>query len=83
MAAIIQAKLTPGAAVASMTTGRRFGGTDAAEIGIVDAAAGADEVTAAATELLRPLGHKDRGTLGAIKHTMFGPAARALTAVNS
>ncbi|QLL08041.1 enoyl-CoA hydratase-related protein [Mycobacterium vicinigordonae] len=82
MAAIIQAKLTAGAAVASMTTGRRFGGTDAAELGIVDATAGEGEVTAAATDLLRPLGQKDRGTLGAIKQTMFGPAAQALTAVD-
>ena len=36
MAALIQAKLTPQAAVASMTTGRRFGGVDAAGLGIVD-----------------------------------------------
>jgi enoyl-CoA hydratase/carnithine racemase len=33
MAALIQAKLAPQAAVASMTTGRRFGGGDAARIG--------------------------------------------------
>jgi len=80
MAALIQAKLTPQAAVASMTTGRRFGGADAADIGIVDATAGEGAVTAAATELLRPLGSKDPGTLGAIKQTMFGVAARTLTA---
>ncbi|OBK26524.1 enoyl-CoA hydratase [Mycobacterium asiaticum] len=79
MAALIQAKLTPQAAVASMTTGRRFGGTDAVGFGIVDATAGEGEVTAAATELLRPLGSKDRGTLGAIKQTMFGSAVAALT----
>lgn len=79
MAALIQAKLTPQAAVASMTTGRRFGGADAAGIGIVDATAGEGAVTAAATELLRPLGSKDPGTLGAIKQTMFGGAARTLT----
>ena len=79
MAALIQAKLTPRAAIASMTTGRRFGGAEAAEIGIVDATAGEDAVTAAATELLRPLGVKDPGTLGAIKQTMFRTAMRALT----
>ncbi len=79
MAALIQAKLTPQAAVASMTTGRRFGGADAADIGIVDATAGEGAVTAAATELLRPLGSKDPGTLGAIKQTMFGGAAQTLT----
>ncbi len=79
MAALIQAKLTPRAAVASMTTGRRFGGVEAAEFGIVDATAGEGAVTAAAVELLRPLGGKDPGTLGAIKQTMFRAAAQALT----
>lgn len=78
MAALIQAKLTPRAAVASMTTARRFGGADAADLGIVDATADAGAVTSAAVELLRPLGSKDRGTLGAIKQTMFGNAARLL-----
>lgn len=81
MAALIQAKLTPRAAVASMTTGRRFGGAEAAEFDIVDATAGEGEVTAAATELLRPLGGKDPGTLGAIKQTMFRAAVQALTSV--
>ncbi|BBZ10935.1 enoyl-CoA hydratase-related protein [Mycobacterium branderi] len=79
MAALIQAKLTPRAAVASMTTGRRFGGTDAEAHGLVDATASEGAVTAAAVELLRPLGDKDAGTLGAIKQTMFGPAVQALT----
>ncbi|WP_205876126.1 enoyl-CoA hydratase-related protein [Mycobacterium camsae] len=78
MAALIQAKLTPQAAVASMTTARRFGGADAADLGIVDATANEGAVTSAAVELLRPLGSKDRGTLGAIKQTMFGNAAQLL-----
>jgi len=37
-------------------------------------------VTAAAVDLLRPLDGKDPGTLGAIKQTMLGHAAHALTA---
>ncbi|MDV3123697.1 enoyl-CoA hydratase-related protein [Mycobacterium sp. 21AC1] len=78
MAALIQAKLTPQAAVASMTTGRRFGGADAVAVGLVEATADEGAVTAAATDLLRPLGGKDSGTLGAIKQTMFGTAAAAL-----
>ena len=82
MAALIQAKLTPRAAVASMTTGRRFGGDDAERLGLVDAVAAEGAVTPAAVELLRPLDGKDPGTLGAIKHTMFGPAVDALTATN-
>jgi enoyl-CoA hydratase/carnithine racemase len=82
MAALIQAKLTPQAAVASMTTGRRFGGDDAERLGIVDAVASEGAVTPAAVDLLRPLDGKDPGTLGAIKQTMFGPAVDALTASN-
>jgi enoyl-CoA hydratase/carnithine racemase len=82
MAALIQAKLTPQAAVASMTTGRRFGGDDAQRLGLVDAVAAEGAVTPAAVDLLRPLDGKDPGTLGAIKQTMFGPAADALTASN-
>lgn len=79
MAALIQAKLTPRAAVASMTTGRRFSGPDAEEFGIVDASCPEGAVTGAALDVLRPLQGKDPGTLGAIKHTMFDRAVRALT----
>ncbi|BBZ30783.1 enoyl-CoA hydratase [Mycolicibacterium madagascariense] len=79
MAALIQAKLTPAAAVASMTTGRRFGGADALQTGLVDATAEESAVTATATSFLAPIGAKDQGTLGAIKQTMFGPAVAALT----
>ncbi len=79
MAALIQAKLTPAAAVASMTTGRRFGGADALRYAIVDATAAEGAVTDAAIGLVAPLGAKDPGTLGAIKNTMFGPAVTALT----
>ncbi|ORA07801.1 enoyl-CoA hydratase-related protein [Mycobacterium arosiense] len=79
MAALIQAKLTPRAAVASMTTGRRFGGPDAQEFGIVDANFPEGAVTDAALDVLRPLLGKDPGTLGAIKQTMFDRVVRALT----
>ncbi|MBF6080066.1 enoyl-CoA hydratase/isomerase family protein [Nocardia cyriacigeorgica] len=79
MAALIQAKLTPQTAVASMTTGRRWGGVDAAAAGIVDATAPEGELVSAAIELLNPLGAKDPGTLAAIKQTMFAPAVAALT----
>lgn len=78
MAALIQAKLTPQAAVASMTTGRRFGGVDAQRFGIVDAIADEGALPRAAIDLLRPAGAKDPGTLGVIKDTMFGRVARVL-----
>ena len=80
MAALIQGKLTPAAAIASMTTGRRFGGPDAQAIGLVDATAPETELVAQAADVVRPLVGKDRGTLGAIKSTMFAQAAAALRA---
>jgi hypothetical protein len=67
MAALIQAKLTPQAAIAS-------------SLGLVDAVAAEGAVTTAAIDILRPLDAKDPGTLGAIKHTMFEHAVRTLTA---
>ncbi|WP_134731328.1 enoyl-CoA hydratase-related protein [Amycolatopsis nivea] len=78
MAALVQAKLTPAAAVASMTTGSRFGGPQAKALGLVDATAALDDLRTAAVDRVAPLAGKDRGTLGAIKSTMFGPALTAL-----
>ncbi|MFJ9785402.1 enoyl-CoA hydratase/isomerase family protein [Amycolatopsis sp. NPDC101161] len=80
MAALIQGKLTPAAAIASMTTGRRFGGADALAVGLVDEIAAEDEVVKVASERVAALAGKDRGTLGAIKATMFAPAVAALRA---
>ncbi|GAB3389128.1 enoyl-CoA hydratase/isomerase family protein [Amycolatopsis echigonensis] len=78
MAALVQAKLTPAAAVASMTTGGRFGGPQAKALGLVDATAALEDLRTAAIDRVAPLAGKDRGTLGAIKSTMFGPALTAL-----
>ncbi|MEU5258156.1 enoyl-CoA hydratase/isomerase family protein [Amycolatopsis sp. NPDC021455] len=80
MAALIQGKLTPSAAIASMTTGRRFGGPDALAIGLVDEIAAEGEVVEVARGRAQALAGKDRGTLGAIKATMFAPAVAALRA---
>jgi Delta3-Delta2-enoyl-CoA isomerase len=78
MAALIQAKLTPGAAVEAMTTGRRYGGADAEAIGLVTATAPQGEVTSAAVDLATALKGKDPGTLLAIKSTMFASVTAAL-----
>jgi Delta3-Delta2-enoyl-CoA isomerase len=78
MAALIQSKLTPAAAVEAMTTGRRYGGADAAAIGLVTATASEDKVTSAAVDLVTALKDKDPGTLQAIKSTMFAGATAAL-----
>lgn len=80
MAALLQGKLTPSAAIASMTTGHRFGGSEALTVGLVDEIAAEGEVVKVASERVRALAGKDPGTLGAIKATMFAPAVTALRA---
>ncbi|CAM2758460.1 enoyl-CoA hydratase/isomerase family protein [Skermania piniformis] len=78
MAALIQAKLTPQAALTAMTTARRYGGADALNVGLVDRTAPESEVVAAAVETVTPIVGKDRATLAAIKSTMFGSVVTAL-----
>jgi enoyl-CoA hydratase/carnithine racemase len=80
MAALVQAKLTPAAAIAAMTTGRRFDAPTAVEFGLVDSMAEESALVAAATAAVRPLAGKDRDTLGSIKATMFAGAVTALRA---
>jgi enoyl-CoA hydratase/carnithine racemase len=76
MAALIQRKLTPATAHEAMTTGRRYGGTDAAAAGLVDVAAPEAEVLSTALERARPLAGKTPQTLAAIKAQMYvGPLA--------
>jgi enoyl-CoA hydratase/carnithine racemase len=76
MGALIQARLAPQAAHEAMTTGRRYGGPDAVEVGIVQEAVAESEVRAAAVERARPLAGKAGPTLGAIKEQMYaGPLA--------
>ena len=83
MAALIQAKLTPDAAVESMTTGRRYGGTEAAARGIVRATSTADALATDAHALAGTLVGKHKHTLGKIKSTMYAGAAAALTAAGA
>ncbi|MDP9093634.1 MAG: enoyl-CoA hydratase-related protein [Actinomycetota bacterium] len=78
MSALIQAKLSPKTAHEAMTTGRRYGGTDALAADIVDAVAHEDDVLPAAIELARPLAGKAGGTLAAIKARMYPQALAAL-----
>jgi Delta3-Delta2-enoyl-CoA isomerase len=71
MGALIQARLAPQTAHEAMTTGRRYGGADAATAGIVDEAVSEDAVLSAAVERARPLAAKAGPTLGAIKEQMY------------
>jgi enoyl-CoA hydratase/carnithine racemase len=78
MAGLIQSRLSKKTAHEAMTTGRRYGGTDALAAGIVDAVAHEDDVLTSAIELARPLAGKAGPTLGTIKSRMYAGALAAL-----
>jgi Delta3-Delta2-enoyl-CoA isomerase len=78
MAALIQSRLAPPSAHEAMTTGRRYGGTDALSAGIVEAAVAEDEVLAVAVERAGALTGKAGSTLGAIKEGMYARALELL-----
>jgi enoyl-CoA hydratase/carnithine racemase len=80
MSALIQARLTPQVAHEAMTTGRRYGGTDAAAAGIVDATAAEAGVLDAAVARAAELAGKASPTLGTIKARMYAPALALLDA---
>jgi Delta3-Delta2-enoyl-CoA isomerase len=80
MAALIQSKVVPATAHEAMTTGRRFGGTDAAAAGLVDEAVAEDAVLPTALARARGLVGKNPQTLSAIKTQMYtGPLAALRT----
>jgi enoyl-CoA hydratase/carnithine racemase len=81
MDALIRAKLPIDTALEAMTTGRRYGGTDARAAGIVHAAVDEAEVRAAALEIVRPLAGKAGATLATIKRTMFAEPVALLAEV--
>lgn len=78
MNALVMSKLTPRAAVDSMTTGHRFPAAEALASGIVDATAGLDDLAEAAAARVRHLAGKDRATLGTIKQRMYADVVAAL-----
>ncbi|MEB3371561.1 enoyl-CoA hydratase/isomerase family protein [Saccharopolyspora mangrovi] len=80
MAALIQAKLSPRAALDAMTTGYRFTGPEAVEAGLVDATAEEAEVLDVAIAKVAALAGKHADTLGDIKSTMYAEVVRHLSA---
>jgi Delta3-Delta2-enoyl-CoA isomerase len=78
MCALIQGRLSKKTAHEAMTTGRRYGGTDALAAGIVDAVAHEDDVVTSAIEMARPLAGKAGPTLATIKSRMYADALGAL-----
>jgi len=80
MSALIQARLAPQVAHEAMTTGRRYGGTDAAAAGVVDATAAEGAVLDAAVERAAALAGKASPTLGTIKSRLYAPVLATLRA---
>ena len=80
MSALIQAKTTPATATDAMTTGRRYGGPDAAAAGLVTEAVGEEKVFARALEHAAGLTGKAGSTLGTIKQRMYAAPLAALRA---
>jgi enoyl-CoA hydratase/carnithine racemase len=78
MSALIQARLAKKTAHEAMTTGRRYGGTEALTAGIVDAVAHEDDVVPSAIEMARALVGNAGPTLGTIKGRMYADALTAL-----
>jgi enoyl-CoA hydratase/carnithine racemase len=77
---LVAAKLTPLAFHEALTTGRRYGGDDAATLGLVDSASAEDrlldDAIARATELTGTRG----SVLGDIKRTMYSDVVESLLA---
>ena len=80
MAALIQARLSPSVAYEAMTTGRRYGGSDAAALGIAGGAFTEGALGPAALEAARRQAGKDTQTLRAIKQVAEGATYAALMA---
>lgn len=78
MTALLQARLPKKTAHEAMVLGRRYGGEDALQAGIVDAAVADDKVFEWAMERAGALVAKDAATLGKIKERMYGDAAALL-----
>jgi enoyl-CoA hydratase/carnithine racemase len=78
MSALIQARLATRTAHEAMTTGRRYGGTEALTAGIIDAVAHEDDVVPSAIEMARALVGNAGPTLGTIKGRMYAEALTAL-----
>ena len=83
MAALIQARIPQPAQHEAMTTGRRYGGGQEQQAGIVDDAVAEDAVLSTALERASGLLGKAGPTLGAIKEGMYAEALRLLRTPSS
>jgi enoyl-CoA hydratase/carnithine racemase len=83
MSALIAAKLTPATANEAMVTGRRYGGSDAAEAGILTRAASEDRVLDEAVEAAKAGAGKPMAVTGAIKRELYASPLGALGATET
>jgi enoyl-CoA hydratase/carnithine racemase len=80
MTALLKARLTAATAHEAMLTARRYSAPQALAAGILDAAVPDQQVLDAALERAGALAGKDRATVAAIKHGLYGDAVAALHA---
>lgn len=78
MSALVGARLSPQTAHEAMLTGRRYGGEQALEAGIVDAVANEDAVVATAVERAAGLAAKNPETVGGIKQRLYSGVVERL-----
>jgi enoyl-CoA hydratase/carnithine racemase len=78
MSELVQARLSHATAHEAMTTGRRYGGTEALDAGIVSAALPLDELVAFATQWATSQAPKAGPTLRTIRTTMYRNAIELL-----
>ncbi|MFI1765913.1 enoyl-CoA hydratase-related protein [Streptomyces sp. NPDC020800] len=78
MAALIRSRLSPQTAHEAMVTARRYGGSDAAAVGIVDRAVDQEAVRSTAVEIAEAQTSKAGDTLGTIKARAYASVLAAL-----
>jgi enoyl-CoA hydratase/carnithine racemase len=78
MTALIASKLAQPTLHEACTTGKRYGGTDAARLSIVTEAVPDADVLPRALARAGEVASKDRNTLAAIKRVLYAPAIAAL-----
>lgn len=78
MSALVANRLSTRTAFEAMTTGRRYGGSDALAAGIVEVVASEDEVVPKAIELAAAQASKNPATLGTIKSRLHAATLATL-----
>ncbi|GGG13137.1 putative enoyl-coa hydratase/isomerase family protein [Rhodococcoides trifolii] len=78
MTSLVTSRLSPQTALEAMTTGRRYGGPEAVEAGIVESTATAEEIRATAVAIANALTSNRGPNLTAIKRSVHGPTLAAL-----